>query len=297
MYAKRNALAKNIRTALMFCGASVILLSPGISSAGTFTGGATFPEQIVQEGTSLMSYAKEVTTALSSVQNEINTLNSYETDLQNLMSLPARELSKITTPIQQMEYNYQEAMNLENEYKSMYGSLSNIKSTVEQQNLDILNSSLSPRDYLNTVETAQTQTEKESREQIQQAAHSMQNVDKLAPIIQSQENADSGIDSNIGGQMAVSKELNTIEQQNQILLQDISSSEAAAASSKSLHQHEDNVANEQGQALVVANEKAVTNAEAFKANNAAAAQGVKSALDKYEQCMSTSTGTYLTCKY
>lgn len=197
---------------------SGLFMVPAAANAGTFTGGATFPEQIVQEATSLEDYAKNVTTALSSVQNEINTLNGYMTDLQNLATLPAREIGKITMPIQQMEYNYEEVQGLMSEYKSMYGNLSNIQQTVEQQNADILNSSLSPEDYLNAVETSQSNSAAQARAAINSAANSMKAVNKLAPEIENQSSNIPYISGNTGGQMQIASELSTIEQQNQLLL-------------------------------------------------------------------------------
>ena len=278
----------------MLCGALAYFAAPASALAGTFTGGATFPEQIVHETTSLMSYAKEMTTAMASVQNEINTLNSYETDLQNLMSMPAQELSKITTPIQQMEYNYNEVMNLESEYRQMYGSLSNIKSTVEQQNLDILNSSLSPQNYLNTVESANTQVAAQTRAQIQQAAQSMQNVDRLTPQIEAQSQAIGKIDGNTSGQMEMANELNTIEQQNQILLQDISSSELAANNRRNLREEERSTINYNNSAIYQSDVNAESAASQGLSAIPSQIKSGESSMKTYNQCLENG-GNFVSC--
>lgn len=240
MFKKRNVLAKSLRRALWAAGFVGINLIPGTANATSIIG-ATLPEQIVQEVTQLQTYAKDVTTALSSVQTQINTLNGYMTDLQNLATLPSREISKITTPIQQMEYNYEEVMGLKNEYEDLYGNLANIQQTVEQQNLDILNSSLTPENYLKTVETAQTNTAAQTRATLQEAANSMRAVDKLAPEIEAQSNEASAIDGNTSGQVEMAKELNTIEQQNQILLQDINSAQMARSHRLAVREDEEQV--------------------------------------------------------
>jgi DNA repair exonuclease SbcCD ATPase subunit len=294
MFKKRNVLAKSVRVALWAMGFAGINLIPGFAVAGTLTGGATLPEQVVQEVTQLQTYAKDVTTALSSVQTEINTLNGYMTDLQNLATLPSREISKITTPIQQMEYNYDEVMGLKNEYEDLYGNLANIQQTVEQQNLDILNSSLTPEDYLNTVETAQTNTAAQTRATLQEAANSMRAVDKLAPEIEAQSHMASRIDGNTSGQMEMAKELNTIEQQNQILLQDINSAQMAASKRRALSENEEQVANVNSKISYKSNLDAINSA-----NNGLAAipnevQQGEAAMRTYNDCLENG-GNFITC--
>ncbi|MGK9451703.1 hypothetical protein [Acidithiobacillus caldus] len=276
--------------------AAGIIMIPLSVSAGTLTGGATLPEQIVQEATALQTYAKNVTTALASVQNEINTLNSYMTELQNLASLPARELSKLTMPIQQMEYNYDRAQELMSEYQSLYGNLSNIQQTVEQQNLDILNSSLSPEDYLNTVETAQTNTAAETRAQIASAARSMQAVDSLTPKIEEQSQAIPGISGNTAGQMQMASELNTIEQQNQLLLSAIDQAQLARSQRRSIRESEDQVADSRTDinALTQSAEEMKKSAEIMQKNFDAEANAASAMQNSEASCIDRG-GTYLTC--
>lgn len=296
MSAKHKDLASAVRKAVFVVGCLGINLIPSMAYAGAVTGGATLPEQIVQEVTALQNYAKNITTALSSVQNEINTLNSYMTELQNLATLPSREISKITTPIQQMEYNYNEIMGLKNEYQQLYGNLSNIQSTVEQQNLDILNSALSPENYLNTVETAQTNTAAQTRAQIQEAANSMQAVDKLAPEIESQSNEASAIDGNTSGQVEMAKELNTIEQQNQILLQDISSAQMAANQRRATHEAETEAVDSTTAlaALSASNQEAVSDTKSAEEASSNAWNDGGSEESSFLSCINHGS-SYITC--
>ncbi|MDD2751189.1 hypothetical protein, partial [Acidithiobacillus sp.] len=231
-----------------------------------------------------------------SVQTQINTLNGYMTDLQNLATLPSREISKITTPIQQMEYNYDEVMGLKNEYEDLYGNLANIQQTVEQQNLDILNSSLTPEDYLNTVETAQTNTAAQTRATLQEAANSMRAVDKLAPEIEAQSHMASRIDGNTSGQMEMAKELNTIEQQNQILLQDINSAQMAASKRRATREVEYSTMNSTAslQALQKSNEEAVKNTKKEIKDSESTAKGFADAETTFMDCVANGE-TYLYC--
>lgn len=296
MSAMHNDLARAVQKTIWMAGFLGINLIPGMAMAGTLTGGATLPEQVVQEVTALQSYAKNVTTALSSVQNEINTLNSYMTQLQNLTTLPARELGKITTPIQQMEYNYQEIMGLKDEYQDLYGNLSDIQRTVEQQNLDILNSDLSPEDYLNTVETANTRIAKQSKLQIQQAANSMIASDKLVPEIEAQSKTDGSIASNIGGQEAVAKELNTVEQQNEILLQDIASAQMAKNKRLETHEMESEVVNNPVAmaALYKSNADAQKDLQTATSQASSAWKSYGKSVNTFNSCIDNG-GTYLSC--
>lgn len=299
MYTKHGALPKQIsnrRLPFLCSVAAGIIMIPLSASAGTLTGGATLPEQIVQEATALQSYAKNVTTALSSVQNEINTLNSYMTELHNLATLPARELSKITTPIQQMEYNYEEVQGLMSEYKSLYGNLSNIQQTVEQQNLDILNSSLSPEDYLNTVETAQSNTASETRAEIASAAKSMQAVDSLTPKIEEQSQAIPGISGNTQGEMQMASELNTIEQQNQLLLSAIDQAQLARNQRLATQESEEEVATSKTNIDSIKNsaKEMEKNAADMQQNFETNANSTAAMLKEEESCIDSGK-TYLQC--
>lgn len=187
-------------------------------AAATAVIGATFPQQVVQEMTALSQYSENVTSAMSDVQTKINTLNQYMTDLQNLATMPAQEISKITMPYQQAMYDYQEATGLMNEYQSLYGNLNNIQSGMAQQNLNILNSALSPENYAAAVYQSQSAEAQANQAQINSIVHSMQAVGKETPVIQAQQAQMAGISGNVGGFQLLSAQLTTLEKQNQQML-------------------------------------------------------------------------------
>ena len=300
MCKKRSVSASTIRLSAGFSLILWVLLTNSPAMAGTLTGGATLPEQVVQEITGLQSYAQEATSAMSGVQTQMNTLNSYMVQLQNMMSLPAQEISQITMPAQQMLYNYNEAQGLMSEYQSMYGNLSNIQQTVTQQNMDILNSSLSPQDYLNTVETAQGNTAALTRAQLQSTANSMQAVDALGPQIMAQSQAihGGGYNGNTRSLEQLGSELNTIEQQNQYLLAALNQANLARTQRLSTHEAEDAAA--ASSAALAAQEQSNANAvTAFgnMANGSAASAGaLGNGEQTFMQCVANG-GTYATCNY
>lgn len=191
------------------------------ADAGTLTGGATFPEQIVQEFTALQQYGESVTSALSDVQTKINTLNQYMTDLQNLATMPAREISKVTMPFQQAMYDYQQATGLMNEYQSLYGNLTNIQSGMAQQNLYILNSALSPENYAAAVYQSQGVQAQANQAQIASIAASMAATNSEIPVIQQQQAAIPSISGNVSGFQQLSAQLTILEKQNRLMLQAI----------------------------------------------------------------------------
>lgn len=191
------------------------------AGAGTFTGGATFPEQIVQEFTALEQYGKNVTAAEADLSTQMNTLNQYTADLQNLASMPSEGLSQITMPFQQAMYDYQQATGLMNEYRYMYGNLSNIQNGMAQQQMYMLNSALSPQDYAAAVYQEQGYQAQQNQAQIASIAASMQAVDQEGPLIQQQQAALPAISGNVAGFQQLSAQLTVLEQQNRLMLADI----------------------------------------------------------------------------
>ncbi|MHB1643263.1 MAG: hypothetical protein ACYCS8_11505 [Acidithiobacillus sp.] len=191
------------------------------AGAGTFTGGATFPEQIVQEFTALEQYGKNVTAAEADLSTQMNTLNQYTADLQNLASMPSEGLSQITMPFQQAMYDYQQATGLMNEYRYMYGNLSNIQNGMAQQQMYMLNSALSPQDYAAAVYQEQGYQAQQNQAQIASIAASMQAVDQEGPLIQQQQAALPTISGNVAGFQHLSAQLTVLEQQNRLMLADI----------------------------------------------------------------------------
>lgn len=99
--------------------AVMLALLPAPAFAGTLTGGATLPEQIVQEATSIEKLAKQV----QSVETEIA---QYENMIQNMTTLPQSMIGQIMQPIDQLyglvgqaQQLGTNAMNLSNQFQSM----------------------------------------------------------------------------------------------------------------------------------------------------------------------------------
>ncbi|OCX71340.1 hypothetical protein A6O24_15470 [Acidithiobacillus thiooxidans] len=93
---------KNTQKALFF---AVLMTVPGLALAGTMTGGATFPEQIVQEVT-------EVQTKVTEAQQLVQEIQQYENMVQNMATLPQSMMNQIMQPISQMYSLAQEAQGL-----------------------------------------------------------------------------------------------------------------------------------------------------------------------------------------
>ncbi|MCY0872893.1 MAG: conjugal transfer protein TrbJ, partial [Acidithiobacillus caldus] len=76
-------------------GLALLSLSPVAIAGGGLTGGATLPEQIVQEGTAVEQLAKQV--------QEVETqIAQYENMIQNMEQLPQSLLGKILQPVDQL---------------------------------------------------------------------------------------------------------------------------------------------------------------------------------------------------
>lgn len=84
---------------------SFAMVTPVVSFAGTMTGGATFPEQIVQEVTAVESLAKQA----ESVENQIQMV--YNQAL-NLEQVPIQLWDSVTAPISQLMNVVQKAKGL-----------------------------------------------------------------------------------------------------------------------------------------------------------------------------------------
>lgn len=212
----------SIVMALMLLGINLIPIADATAIIG-----ATFPQQVVQEMTALEQYSQNVTSAMADVQTKINTLNQYTTDLQNLASMPAQEISKVTMPYQQAMYDYQQATGLMNEYQSLYGNLNNIQSGLAQQNMYILNSALSPENYAAAVYQSQSAQAQQNQAQINDMVHSMQALAPTWSAIQQQQAIAPGIGGNVQGFQELSAQMTTLEQQNQQMLADIQQAQLA----------------------------------------------------------------------
>ncbi|MHB1705949.1 MAG: TrbJ/VirB5 family protein [Acidithiobacillus sp.] len=105
-------------------GIAVLLaaLSPATVFAGTLTGGATLPEQIVQEVTAVQAET-------SGAQRLVEQIQQYENMVQNMTTLPQSMMGQILQPIdqlygmagqaQQLGVN---AMNLSNQFQNLNAS-------------------------------------------------------------------------------------------------------------------------------------------------------------------------------
>ncbi|WP_414041237.1 P-type conjugative transfer protein TrbJ [Acidithiobacillus sp. M4-SHS-6] len=89
----------SIQSKTVFLSTILALLPAPAFAGGTLTGGATFPEQIVQEGTAVQSLAKqaqEVTTQISMYANDIE---RYQNMVTNTLDMPASMFAKIWNPL------------------------------------------------------------------------------------------------------------------------------------------------------------------------------------------------------
>lgn len=93
---------KKTQKALFFV---MLMTVPGLALAGTMTGGATFPEQIVQEVT-------EVQTKVTEAQQLVQEIQQYENMVQNMATLPQSMMNQIMAPISQMYSLAQETQGL-----------------------------------------------------------------------------------------------------------------------------------------------------------------------------------------
>ena len=115
---------KNSKAAVLLVLVGVIL--PGAALAGTMTGGATFPEQIVQEVTAVQSKVTEAQQLVQQVQQ-------YENMVQNTVTLPQSMYAQITAPIAQLYGLAQQAQQLGYSGQNIAGQFQNMNSTFNPQ--------------------------------------------------------------------------------------------------------------------------------------------------------------------
>ncbi|WP_163056980.1 hypothetical protein [Acidithiobacillus ferrooxidans] len=267
------------------------------AGAGTLTGGATFPEQIVQEFTALEQYGKNITAAEADLSTQMNTLNQYTADLQNLASMPSEGLSQITMPFQQAMYDYQQATGLMNEYRYMYGNLSNIQNGMAQQQMYMLNSALSPQDYAAAVYQEQGYQAQLNQAQIGSIAASMRAIDQETPIIQQQQATLPAISGNVAGFQQLSAQLTTLEQQNQLMLADIQQAQmqkATSAAATATNISEDNAQNYAEQAGNNYMDQVTASMANSNAQSKAYAQQADAGIQSQQSCIMNG-GTLFTC--
>ncbi|MGE0047733.1 MAG: P-type conjugative transfer protein TrbJ [Acidithiobacillus sp.] len=75
------------------------LVSPLAMAGGAVTGGATFPEQIVQEGTSVEQLAKQAEEVSTQISQYANMIQRYENMVQNTVTMPIGMFDKVWNPL------------------------------------------------------------------------------------------------------------------------------------------------------------------------------------------------------
>ena len=105
-------------TVLILC----LGIVPVIAAGGTLTGGATLPEQIVQEVTAIQAQT-------SGAERLVEQIQQYENMVQNMVTLPQSMIGQITQPIDQlygMAAQAQQlgtnAMNISNQFQNLNAS-------------------------------------------------------------------------------------------------------------------------------------------------------------------------------
>ena len=107
---------------LVLAGAAL----PGAALAGTMTGGATLPEQIVQEVTA-------VQTKVTEAQQLVQQVQQYENMVQNMATLPQSMYTQITAPIAQLYGLAQQAQGLGMAGQNIASQFQNLNSTFNPQ--------------------------------------------------------------------------------------------------------------------------------------------------------------------
>ncbi len=100
--------------------AMALVLSPVSAFAGTMTGGATMPEQIVQEATLIESKVTEA-------QQLVQQIQQYENMVQNMATIPSQLMSQITQSVSQLD-------NLASQAQSLGTAGQNISSQFQNMN-------------------------------------------------------------------------------------------------------------------------------------------------------------------
>jgi P-type conjugative transfer protein TrbJ len=137
--------------------AALIVLAPGPALAGTLTGGATMPEQVVQEVTALTQYVAEAQQLHMQIQMVYNEALNLENLPQNFASQMNGELSQLTSLVGQgnslsyagqnitaqfqQEYpSWSPSQNFGQDYQNWYGTTNqDISNALQAQHLNAQN--------------------------------------------------------------------------------------------------------------------------------------------------------------
>ena len=163
----------------------LLALLPSVSFGGTMTGGATMPEQIVQEITAVQS---QVTQAQQLVQE----IQQYQNMVQNMATLPQSMYSQITAPIMQLYGIAQQAQqlgyagqNIAGQFQNLNGAFNpQITSQYTQQYGTItsgLNNSINTAFQTANLNPSNFMTQQSAMQQVQQA---MQNPTSRNAVLQ-----------------------------------------------------------------------------------------------------------------
>lgn len=196
---------------------TTLIIVPTTAFAGAVTGGATFPEQIVQEVTAVSQLAKQA--------EEVETqISQYENMVQNMTQIPGQLLGKIEQPFDEMiqieqqgqqladqaQNIAQQAENLNvtpesgdelNNFESQYQNISNnLNSAIDNA---LQNANLNPSNFSTVAKAEQAVNEAlanpQSRNALLQAGASIGQAEvtqlsELQSTVQSQENMQATLD-------------------------------------------------------------------------------------------------------
>jgi P-type conjugative transfer protein TrbJ len=110
-----------------------IALAPASAIAGTLTGGATMPEQVVQEVTSVMSLVKQAESVQMQIQmvfNEAKNLENMPTQMWSTLQSDIGNLMNVASQAQGLSYASQ---NIASQFSQTYPSASSIGTNYGQQ--------------------------------------------------------------------------------------------------------------------------------------------------------------------
>lgn len=123
----------NKRSIVLISAIAAVLISPASALAGTMTGGATFPEQIVQEVTEvqqLAQQAEQVQEQIQMVYQQAMNLKSLPTQMWSSVSGDLNNLVNIAGQAQGLSYASQ---NIASQFSQTYPSASSIGNNYGQQ--------------------------------------------------------------------------------------------------------------------------------------------------------------------
>jgi len=78
---------------------ALLLSSPMAFAGGAVTGGATLPEQIVQEGTEVQQLAKQAEEVSTQIEQYANMIQRYQNMVQNTLTMPISMFNQIWNPL------------------------------------------------------------------------------------------------------------------------------------------------------------------------------------------------------